>query len=105
MDAARETWRTIGGELVQLGLLAETDLMTFAVYCQTAGRWRQAEELLGRVELPARAAAMPLLARIAAAACREMVTLGAEFGLTPLSRSRLGAGLDHRGGKFDGFLG
>jgi phage terminase small subunit len=71
-DAARETWRAIGAELVQLGLLAETDLTTFAAYCAAAGRWREAEELLAQAELPA----VRVLAATAAAACREMVNLG-----------------------------
>jgi P27 family predicted phage terminase small subunit len=96
MGAARETWAAIGGELLKLGVLGEADLMTFAAYCQSYGRWRQAEELLQRVELPARAAAMPLLVRTARRACDDMMRLAAVFGLTPIARSRLG--LDGRGG-------
>jgi P27 family predicted phage terminase small subunit len=92
-DHARETWRNVGVELVRLGILAETDLTTFAAYCAAAGRWREAEELLAQAELPA----VRVLAATAAAACREMVNLGAEFGTSPLSRSRLGADLSPGG--------
>jgi P27 family predicted phage terminase small subunit len=101
MGAARETWRTIGGELLRLGVLGEADLATFAVYCQTAARWRQAEEAMrdreNSPDLPARAAAMPLLARTARRACDDMMRLAGEFGLTPISRKRLA--LDGRGGE------
>jgi phage terminase small subunit len=44
-----------------------------------------------------------VLAKIAADAATDMVRFGAPFGLTPLARARLSAGIEHEpppGGKF-----
>jgi P27 family predicted phage terminase small subunit len=49
----------------------------------------------------------PLL-KVSADAANAMLRFAGEFGLTPVARSRIGAGVHGQppgGGKFDGFLG
>ena len=92
---AKAEWRRIAPELVELGLLTSLDLQPFAAYCQACGRAEQAERIFAETggALTIRGArggeiVNPLL-RIARDAANEALRLGAEFGCTPASRSRL----------------
>jgi P27 family predicted phage terminase small subunit len=75
--------------------LTSLDLQPFALYCQACGRAEQAERIFAETggALTIRGARggeiiNPLL-RIARDAAREAMRLGAEFGCTPASRTRV----------------
>ena len=115
--AADEWWR-VGPELYHLKLLTALDVMPFAAYCIAYQRWRTAEELLMQMadkdpvtrgllikSQGGEAVQNPLIG-IARRAANDMVGFGGEFGLSPLARARIGAGVWHEPppGKFDGLL-
>ena len=92
---AAEEWRRTGPELHRLGLLTVADTSVFEAYCVSYGRWRELEEQLVGAELLIPGSrknlkANPLIAA-AAQARRDLARLGAEFGLTPSSRTRVSA--------------
>jgi phage terminase small subunit len=95
--------------LVEQGLLTSVDLGPFAAYCQACGRVEQASRLFaetGGSDNPGRAGGEivnPLL-RIARDAANKALRYAAEFGLTPVLRSRLGS-TRSLPSKFDGLLG
>jgi P27 family predicted phage terminase small subunit len=97
----REEWTRLAEPLWKLGLLTPFDHGPFAAYCGAFGLWRFATEALA--ENPARRdrAALARMARDAAAA---VVKFGAEFGLSPSSRSRVTAS-EVPPGRFTGLLG
>jgi P27 family predicted phage terminase small subunit len=117
--AADEYWR-VAPELHRLGLLTVVDLMPLAAYCMAYTRWRTAEEALARMaEADPVAHALLIksadgnprrnpLVKIADDAADAMVRYAGEFGMTPVARSRLAAGVDGQPppgrGKFDGLL-
>ena len=115
--AADEWWR-VAPELWRLGLLRLTDVMPLATYCTAYRCWRMAEEALARMaegdnhgllikSVSGEARKNPLT-KIAADAAADMVRYAAEFGMTPVARSRVAAGPFGQppgGGKFDGLLG
>ena len=92
---AKDEWWRLVGELCQLKLLTIADTMTFAAYCQSYARWRQAEEALMKMAErdPVTGALLirssvgdprvnPLI-RIADNAALGMVRYASEFGLSP----------------------
>jgi P27 family predicted phage terminase small subunit len=85
----RAEWVRLASELHHLHLLAPIDAACFAVYCEAYALWRRAEEAHARADDPA---AAKLLEQVARAACKDMVSYAAQFGLTPVSRARLGIG-------------
>jgi P27 family predicted phage terminase small subunit len=106
--AQDEWWRTAPA-LHMLGLLSAIDVACFAAYCQAYAHWHEAEAALAK--MAARDEIMrgliiksvdgnprrnPLL-KIAADAANQMLTFAAEFGLTPVARNRIAAGVGHRG--------
>ncbi len=117
-DLARAEWDYIVPLLKAAGVLSSLDRAALAVYCAAFGRWRRAELLIkaaaeqsphqGGLLTKAGTGAIkphPLVA-ISAAAARDVVRLAAEFGLSPVARSRLR--LDPNkppGGKFTGMIG
>jgi P27 family predicted phage terminase small subunit len=116
--AADEWWR-VAPELHRLGLLRVTDTMPLAAYCVCYARWRTAVETLARMAetdpvthalLIKSADGNPrrnALVKIAADAASDMVSYARDFGMTPVARSRLAAGIGGpppSGGKFDGLL-
>ena len=116
--AADEYWR-VAPELHRLGLLTVLDLMPLCAYAVSYARWRTAEEALARM-----AEADPVthallvkgadgnprrnpLVKIAADAADDMVTYAGNFGMTPVARSRIAAGIAGQPAapsKFDGLL-
>ena len=95
--------------------------MVLAAYCAAYARWRTAEEAIAcmaaRDELTGallikdkegQTRAKPLV-RVARDAAEAMLRYAGEFGMTPVARSRIAAGIGseppRRGGKFDGLLG
>jgi P27 family predicted phage terminase small subunit len=118
-QACDEWWR-VAPELWRLGLLRITDVMPLAAYCASYSRWHAAETVLATMRerddltkgllvktVEGNARANPLV-KIAADAADAMVAAAGQFGLTPVARSRLAAGVGgqpRRAGKFDGLLG
>ncbi|CAM3387539.1 phage terminase small subunit P27 family [Paracoccus nototheniae] len=84
-DAAREEWARVMPVLVERRILTDADLGGLESYCICIGRVRQMEAL---IQAESDATAMLPMIR---AQDKAMVTarqLGAEMGLTPVSRSR-----------------
>jgi P27 family predicted phage terminase small subunit len=115
--AADEWWRT-APELHRLGLLTRIDVPALAAYCHAFGQWRMAAESLAKMQandpimngMIIRTkygdAAMNPLVSIARKHAGDVMRFAAEFGLTPVARSRLAAGINapRPPGKFDGLL-
>jgi P27 family predicted phage terminase small subunit len=122
MPAAKTEWLRLADEAHALGLLTLLDTTLFAVYCQSVGRWLQAEELLAKAVAEAAAngddgaglavagangaAVINPLLKIAVAAARDVCRYAAEFGFTPAARARFRAGYEPPPGpdKWDGLL-
>lgn len=98
---AKSEWRRVAPSLVALGTLRSVDRGAFAAYCTAFGRARQADEALARFAAkdPATSGLLmksqggnairnPLLA-VSRQAWADCVRYGAEFGLSPSSRSRI----------------
>jgi P27 family predicted phage terminase small subunit len=98
---AHDEWYRIGPELHRMRLLTVADLKIFEFYCQSYGRWRDAEEALQRFRrgdpnmkgliVKGQTGAMienPLIytARKAASDCMRYAL---ELGLSPAARARL----------------
>jgi len=97
--AAEREWRRLAPELMRLGLLTVVDLAMFTGYCQTFGRWYEAEEMIKQSGTPA------FWLRIAESASKEMRQYASEFGLSPASRTRLtGIDVAKPAAKFEGLL-
>lgn len=104
---AADEWDRVAPELHRLGLLTVLDIAVLTVYCATYARWRTAEESLARMAQSDgdMCAGARSLARIARHAAADMVRYAGEFGMTPVARSRLAAGIGgHPRGKFDGLI-
>jgi P27 family predicted phage terminase small subunit len=115
---ARDEWWSTGPHLVRLRLLTAVDLTCFAAYCQSYAMWRTATETFAQMSerdatthgllvkrQDGNAARNPLVL-IASNAAADMVRYAGEFGLTPVARSRIAAGVyAEPAGKFDGLLG
>ena len=100
---AREEWDRQCDPLYAAGMLTALDGAALAAYCQSYGRWRQAEKLLSEMVIDnadeaskgllTRAANGKLvphpLAAIANKAMQDTMRYAAELGLTPISRSRV----------------
>ena len=98
-DAATE-WRCVCRELVALGILTNLDRAALAAYCQSYGRWVQAERALAKMESEADGLTVETqsgntiqnpLVGIANKAMADMVRYSAEFGMTPSARTRVRA--------------
>jgi P27 family predicted phage terminase small subunit len=116
LPAAKAEWERIAVELYRLKLLTTLDVNVLAAYCQAFARWRQAEDELAKmVNSPTGGILIkgshggpihnPLM-RAAARAAKDMVEYASEFGLSPLARARIAAGVYDAGkeSKFDGLL-
>ena len=102
-DYAKVEWGRVVGSLFEAGLMTEVDRAALAAYCQSYGRWCQAEESLSKMaeQDPANAgmiirtsngnAIQNPLVGIANKAHGDMVKYAAEFGMTPSARSRVSA--------------
>ena len=117
---ALDEWHRVAPELHRLGLLTVLDVMLLAVYCTAYQHWRDALEVLARMaeDDPATRALLTNsadgnprpnpLTKIASAAADQMVSTASAFGMTPVARSRLGAGVWNQpppaGRKFAGLI-
>jgi P27 family predicted phage terminase small subunit len=117
---AIDEWYSVGPELHRLGLLTVLDVSSFAGYCEAHHRWRLAREALQRmadrdpithgllVKTAIGDARRNPLVRAVEAAADEMLAWASEFGLTPVARARIGAGVYAQPpglGKFEGLIG
>ena len=115
--AADEWWKT-APELHRLGLLPRLDVPALAAYCHAFGQWRMAAESLAKMQANdpimngmiiktkyGDAAVNPLVS-IARKHASDVIRYAAEFGLTPVARTRLAAGGfgPSSPSKFDGLL-
>jgi P27 family predicted phage terminase small subunit len=102
---AAEEWRRLTPELHNLGLISVLDVSPLAAYCMAYARWREAEEALAAV-----AARDPLahglltktkdgnvrrnpLTTIAHEEAVSMVAFAGNFGMSPVARTRIAAGI------------
>ena len=92
----------MAGELHRLGLLTALDINILAAYCLACARWKRAE---GALAVAVEADVRLTLEQAATSSRKAMTELGAQLGLSPLARSRIGlAKLAQPPGKFDGLL-
>ena len=93
LPEARKEWRRLAPVLIDAGILTAADAVTFAGYCQSYARWREAEEELSRtgkvlVTPEGKYYANPYVA-ISRAALTEIKSFASEFGLTPAARTSI----------------
>jgi P27 family predicted phage terminase small subunit len=96
-DAEKEKWKSTVRDLHPLGLITNIDKDHLAMYCTIYVRWVKAERMVrDKGEIIKTAAGNiiqnPYLS-IANRALDQLNKLGAEFGMTPSSRSRVKADL------------
>jgi P27 family predicted phage terminase small subunit len=86
-------WRRLAPDLTRLGYLTPLDRAVFAAYCQSYGRWAQAESALAAADLitttPNGFGSPHPLVAIGRRAASDMLRYAAELGLTPIARLRL----------------
>lgn len=93
LPEAKREWTRLAPELERLGLLTHLDRATFAAYCQAWAWVRRYEEIVAKegMVIPGHRGVPrkhPLLSALNAATA-AVRALGCEFGLTPVSRSRI----------------
>ena len=92
---ARKEWRRASKLLAQLGLLTAIDRAALAMYCESWGRWVEAERAMQEYGVMMKSPngfpmQSPYLA-VANKAMEQMRQLLAEFGMSPASRTRVAA--------------
>lgn len=93
-DAAAH-WPTVAKQLGDAGILTQIDATALALYCETFARWRMANDqvvALGPLIKSPNGFPMPSpFLGIANRAWDQMLKMLTEFGMTPSSRTRVGA--------------
>jgi len=92
--AAKAEWKRLGPQLAEMNLISRLDRSVFAGYCLAWATVREAQENLNGSELTqdttgGRAASAWL--RVRDKALDQIRQFGAEFGLSPSSRTRISA--------------
>lgn len=94
-DAEKTKWKAAVKELYQLGLLTAIDQDALAMYCVVFVRWQKAEKMVREKGEIIKTAAGNIIQNpflsIANRALDQLNKMGAEFGMTPSSRSRVKA--------------
>ena len=90
---AKAEWKRLAQTLNKIGILTQVDRAALAAYCQSYGRWVEAERKLAETPVLLKTPAgyvqpSPWLA-IASKQLELMARFMAELGLTPSARSRL----------------
>jgi P27 family predicted phage terminase small subunit len=113
---AAEEWRRVAPKLFYLRCFTNLDLMPLAAYCESYARWRHAIDALATaaegdeashgltVQTGKGNVVTNPLVWISAGAARDMLKFAAEFGLSPVARSRINAVNAIGDGKFAGLL-
>lgn len=96
---ARNEWRRVVPELIDIGVLARVDTATLAAYCQAYSRWVKAELELqahGTLTYVSETGVIRLHPAVGAAekAMAQVRLFAQEYGLTPASRARVQAHID-----------
>lgn len=90
---AKAEWKRLAGQLVALGMLSALDRSALAAYCQTYGRWVEAERKLAEtpalIKLPSGYVQQNPWLAVSNKQLELMQRLMTEMGLTPVSRSRV----------------
>lgn len=94
-DEAKREWKRTSRELAACGLLTRIDRAALALYCESWGRWVEAEQALRTYGVMIKSPSgfpmqSPYLA-IANKAMEQMRMLLVEFGMSPSSRTRVHA--------------
>ena len=118
LDAyALEEWGRVAEGLNAMGVLSTVDRAAFAAYCAAYSRWRAAEEQLAKIAKKSKIKALVLetvsgnsiqhpLIGISNKAAGDMVLFAKEFGMTSLSRAKMGVDPGRKSkSKFDGLVG
>ena len=108
-DYAKQEWWRVAPELHVLSLLSSVDVACLSAYCMSFAMWREAAEQLADESLLSETrAGQPCrnpLVKVARDAAADMMRYAAEFGLTPVARTRLAQGIHPEPpSKFDGLL-
>jgi P27 family predicted phage terminase small subunit len=78
---------------MKVRMLTEVDLAAISVYCQSYGRWVEAEKLVKAKGLTTTTDKGNVIQRpevgIANTAMRDIISFAKEFGMTPSSRSNI----------------
>lgn len=82
-------WYNMGQKLLDIGLLTDLDLSAFALYCQSYGRWVDAESMVVKKGLLVNDFSKNPYLKIAEDAMRDCHKLLAQFGMTPSSRTKV----------------
>jgi P27 family predicted phage terminase small subunit len=90
---AKAEWKRLIEQLVSLGMMSALDRAAFAAYCQTYGRWVEAERRLAEtpalIKLPSGYVQQNPWLAVSNKQFELMMKAMAELGLTPTSRSRV----------------
>lgn len=96
-DEEKAKWKVVVRELHPLGLVTRIDVDALAMYCVIFVRWMKAEKMVREKGEIIKTAAGNIIQNpylsIANRALEQLNKLGAEFGMTPSSRSRVKADL------------
>ncbi|MCK1616588.1 phage terminase small subunit P27 family [Bradyrhizobium sp. 159] len=108
--AAKAEWKRLAAQLIVLRMLTDLDRGALAAYCQAYGRWVEAERKLHEtpmlLKLPSGIVQQNPWLTIANKQLELMHKYLTEFGLSPVSRSRVSVAPAAPGrSKFEGLLG
>lgn len=106
--AARQEWWRIGRLLYDAGLLTKIDAPALTAYCQSYGRWCEAEEEIRRTGAVIKSSkGQPMISpflKVANIAWQQWTHMLVEFGMSPSSRSRVTVTTVHEHDPFEEFL-
>lgn len=92
---AKAEWKRLARQLEVLGIISQLDRAAFAAYCQSYGRWVEAERKLAEtptlIKLPSGYIQPSLWLGIASKQLELMHKYMTDLGLSPSSRSRVSA--------------
>jgi P27 family predicted phage terminase small subunit len=90
---AKKEWERMSKVLYSSGLLTQLDYSEFAIYCQSWGRWVDAEKKISDTSMVVKTAnGNPInnpYMNIANTAMRDCHKFLSEFGMTPSSRTKI----------------
>lgn len=88
-DSGKAEWRRVAKHLVDRRVLAETDLALLAAFCSAVGVIRDGNEVIRDQGMMIGDKAHPMIGKINAAAL-TVARIGAELGLSPIARAKVG---------------
>jgi P27 family predicted phage terminase small subunit len=104
---ALEEWNRLAIPLFNLGVMTKYDRAVFALYCQSWGRWQDAEEQVAAKGTVVKTQSGNIIQNPALAvsnrAAKDCIRYAQELGLTPSARSRIDTeGLNSRAAQDSG---